>query len=145
MRRAYCIASILAALLIGAGPAFALDPAMRISQYAHTAWRMQDGVFGGAPHAIAQTADGYIWIGGDAGLVRFDGVRFVPWEPPDNRSAISAVYSLLGGHDGTLRIGTGELKALKNDRLIDFPKTGGRVNAILEDHAGTIWLARSRT
>jgi ligand-binding sensor domain-containing protein/signal transduction histidine kinase len=134
------------ALLFCAGPAFALDPAMRISQYAHTAWHMQDGVFSGAPHAITQTADGYIWIGTDAGLVRFDGVRFVPWEPPDNRSAISAVYSLLGGRDGTLWIGTAAgLKALKNDRLIDFTDARHRINAILEDHAGTVWVARSRT
>ena len=119
---------------------------MRISQYAHTAWHMQDGVFGGAPHAITQTADGYIWIGTDAGLVRFDGVRFVPWEPPDKRPAVSAVYSLLGGRDGTLWIGTAlGLRALKNDALIAFSQRPWRVNSILEDHAGTVWVARSRT
>ena len=55
----------------------ALDADRRISQYAHTAWRTQDGAFSGTPNAIMQTADGYIWIGTQAGLVRFDGVRFV--------------------------------------------------------------------
>jgi signal transduction histidine kinase/ligand-binding sensor domain-containing protein len=137
----------VAALLLWTGPAFALDPAMRISQYAHTAWRMQDGVFGGAPHAITQTADGYIWVGTDAGLVRFDGVRFTPWDPPaDKRSAISAVYSLLGGRDGTLWIGSAAgLAALKNDRLIDYPRMRARVNTIVEDQAGIVWVARSRT
>ncbi len=145
MKRADCIACALV-LLFGAGQVFALDPAMRISQYAHTAWHMQDGVFGGAPHTITQTADGYIWIGTDAGLVRFDGVRFVPWVPPDNRPAISAVYALLGGRDGTLWIGTAAgLTALKNDRLIDVSHARWRINAILEDHAGTVWAARSRT
>jgi ligand-binding sensor domain-containing protein len=136
----------VSALLLLTGPAFALDPAMRISQYAHTAWHMQDGVFGGAPHAISQTADGYIWIGTDAGLVRFDGVRFTPWDPPpDKRSAISAVFSLLGGRDGTLWIGSAAgLAALKNDHLIDFSNARGRINSILEDHAGTVWVARSR-
>src|ERR1700721_3681914 len=120
MKCTFCVASAFA-LLFGAGPAAALDPAMRISQYAHAAWRMQDGVFGGVPHAITQTADGYIWIGTDAGLVRFDGVRFAPWEPPDKRSGISAVYSLLGGRDGTLWIGSASgLRALKNDRLSSF-------------------------
>ena len=39
---------------------------------------IQDGIFNGTPVAIAQTQDGYIWIGTQAGLVRFDGVRFVP-------------------------------------------------------------------
>lgn len=43
--------------------AFATDPDKKITQYAHTAWRTQDGYFSGAPHAITQTADGYIWIG----------------------------------------------------------------------------------
>jgi hypothetical protein len=33
------------------------------SQCAHTAWRIQDGVFSGAPNAITQTTDGYLWIG----------------------------------------------------------------------------------
>src|ERR1700679_2122581 len=139
MKRAHCIAGPLA-LVYWMGPAFALDPVMRISQYAHTAWHMQDGVFGGAPHAITETADGYIWIGTDAGLVKFDGVRFTPWKPPpDQRAAISAVYSLLGGRDGTLWIGSAAgLAALKNDRLIYFSNTRGRINAILEDHAGTV-------
>jgi signal transduction histidine kinase/ligand-binding sensor domain-containing protein len=145
MKRAYCIAGALT-LLLGAGSALALDPAMQISQYAHTAWHMQDGVFGGAPHAITQTADGYIWLGTDAGLVKFDGVRFVPWDPPDERSAISAVFSLLGGRDGTLWVGSAAgLRALKNDRLIDFPNARGRINTIVEDNAGTVWVARSRT
>jgi ligand-binding sensor domain-containing protein len=55
----------------------ALEADRRISQYAHTAWRTQDGFFSGYPNSIAQTSDGYIWIGTQAGLMRFDGVRFV--------------------------------------------------------------------
>jgi ligand-binding sensor domain-containing protein len=47
------------------------------------AWRIQDGFFGGAANAIAQTADGYLWIGTQTGLLRFDGIRFVPWTPTD--------------------------------------------------------------
>ena len=140
--------TVVAALLLCVGPAFAVDPAKRISQYAHTAWHIEDGVFGGAPHAITQTADGYIWIGTDAGLVRFDGVRFVPWEPPDKSPAISPVFSLLGGHDGTLWIGSmgaKPLSAVKNNRLMNFPIGRGRINSIVEDHAGAVWVTRSRT
>jgi len=44
-------------------------------------WRIQDGYLPGPPEDIAQTTDGYLWIGTDAGLVRFDGIRFVPWAP----------------------------------------------------------------
>src|ERR1700761_1040980 len=60
----------------------AVDPDRRISQYAHTAWRLRDGLFPGVPTAITQTKDGYVWIGTLNGLVRFDGVRFVRWVPP---------------------------------------------------------------
>ena len=58
-------------------PVGALDTSRQISQYGHTAWRIEDGVFAGAPNVMAQTTDGYLWIGTQAGLMRFDGVRFV--------------------------------------------------------------------
>ena len=61
--------------------AWAVDPDKQISQYAHMAWRIQDGFFAGSPTAIAQTQDGYIWIGTDSGLLRFDGARLVCWSP----------------------------------------------------------------
>src|SRR6202142_3724086 len=65
------------------------DPVLRTSQYAHTSWRLQDGVFNGIPTAIVQTADGYLWIGTTSGLVRFDGVRFVPWTaPPEDQLSL---------------------------------------------------------
>src|SRR5262245_48810812 len=78
-------------------PTSALDPAVRVSQYAHTAWRVRDGFFGSAPYAMGQTTDGYLWIGTEAGLVRFDGARFEPWAPPPG-SALppGGVCSLLG-------------------------------------------------
>src|SRR5499433_1898044 len=77
--------------------ALAVDPNRYISQYGHTAWRIQDGVFSGAPNALAQTTDGYIWIGTQSGLVRFDGVRFVPWTPGNGKglAASNSIFSLL--------------------------------------------------
>jgi ligand-binding sensor domain-containing protein len=77
--------------------ASALDPGKRISQYAHSAWLLQGGAFSGAPNAIAQTRDGYLWIATDGGLVRFDGTRFVPWGPPKGKHLSDLrVISLLG-------------------------------------------------
>jgi hypothetical protein len=60
--------------------ALALNPSLDISQYAHTAWRIQDGFTKGVISSMAQTPDGYLWLGTRAGLVRFDGVRAVPWQ-----------------------------------------------------------------
>ena len=80
---------------------WAVDPSRHISQYAHTAWRIQDGVFSGTPFAVTQTTDGYLWIGTRSGLLRFDGVRFVPWTSPDGKYLPSSdIGSLLGARDG---------------------------------------------
>ena len=76
--RTSSVALCLFWLLLSAGSVMALDPNRRVSQYGHTAWRMQDGIFNSTPNVITQTADGYLWIGTGAGLLRFDGVRFVP-------------------------------------------------------------------
>jgi ligand-binding sensor domain-containing protein len=117
---------------------------MRLTQYRHTAWRVQDGSFAAAPNAIAQTADGYIWIGTEAGLLKYDGVRFAPWTPPSQETPFSAaVYSLLGASDGTLWIGTAtQLLSLKNNTVSKHVR--GRINAIIEDRQHRIWVARSR-
>jgi PAS domain S-box-containing protein len=147
-RRVFVLGTVLASLLLVALPrALALDPERRISQYAHTAWRVRDGVFGGAPSAITQTTDGYVWMGTLAGLLRFDGVRFVSFAPPAGQHLPNpAVISLLGATDGSLWIGTASgLAQWKNGELVSFPETAGRVNSIHEDGDGTIWIARSRT
>jgi PAS domain S-box-containing protein len=147
-RRVFVLGTVLASWLLVAAPrALALDPDLRISQYAHTAWRVRDGTFAGAPSAITQTTDGYVWIGTLAGLLRFDGVRFVPFAPPAGQHLSDpAVISLLGATDGSLWIGTADgLAQWKNGELFTFPATAGRVNSIFEDRDGTIWIARSRT
>jgi len=138
---------ILFCSVLACPSANAVDPDRRISQYAHTAWRVRDGVFAGAPTAITQTTDGYVWIGTLGGLLRFDGVRFVRWTPPAGEHLpTTAVITLLGAADGSLWIGTASgLAQWKNGNLLNFPETAGRVNAIYEDREGTIWMARSRT
>jgi signal transduction histidine kinase/ligand-binding sensor domain-containing protein len=127
-------------------PAKALDPDRQISQYAHTAWRIQDGVFSGAPTAVVQTRDGYLWIGTESGLVRFDGVRFVPWVPTrGQRLPTSAVSSLLAASDGSLWIGMrAGLAHWKDDKLTTFPEVSVFVESILEDRSGAIWITRSQ-
>jgi signal transduction histidine kinase/ligand-binding sensor domain-containing protein len=126
--------------------ASALDPGKRISQYAHSAWLLQGGAFSGAPNAIAQTRDGYLWIATDGGLVRFDGTRFVPWTPPNGKHLSDLrVISLLGSGDGTLWIGTATgLAHWTGKDLVEFPGVAGRINAFLEDRDGAVWLSRSR-
>ena len=142
IRKSIAAASIT--FVLATRPATALDPNTRITQYRHTAWRVQEGVFETAPNAITQTADGYIWIGTGSGLVKYDGVRFVPWTPPAAKSSFSsAIYSLRGSSDGTLWIGTAtRLLSWKDNHLQEH--VPGRINSILEDRKRRIWAARSR-
>lgn len=55
---------------------FALGPQKAISQFTHTSWSAKDGI-PGPVRAITQAPDGYLWLGTEAGLYRFDGLRFV--------------------------------------------------------------------
>jgi ligand-binding sensor domain-containing protein/signal transduction histidine kinase len=64
------------ALICLAGEARALDPNHTLSQYLREQWTTDSDFSGGAIAAITQTADGYLWMGTEKGLVRFDGVNF---------------------------------------------------------------------
>jgi signal transduction histidine kinase/ligand-binding sensor domain-containing protein len=122
--------------------ACALDPSLDINQYAHTAWTVRDGFFKGVIYAIAQTPDGYLWLGTEFGLLRFDGVRPTPWEPPAGEHLPSSdVSSLLAARDGRLWIGTAEgLASWKDGKLTHDPELAGQVvNTLLEDREGTVW------
>src|SRR5208283_3487269 len=132
----------LAVLLASSVCAIALDPSLDISQYAHTAWTVRGGFAQGPIHSIAQTPDGYLWLGTEFGLLRFDGVRTVPWQPPAGEHLPSDyIRPLLAGRDGTLWIGTREgLARWKDGKLTVHPDLAGRaVATLLEDGEGTVW------
>lgn len=123
-----------------------VDPGKRISQYGHSAWRVQDGDLGSGPLAITQTTDGYLWIGTASGLLRFDGVRLLPWVPPGGEVLKTTLISvLLTTHDGSLWIGTDGQGVWRwqNSKIERFlPSGAATIASILEDHQGTIWVAR---
>jgi len=145
MNRAAKQRSTLVALLAGLLPcscAFALNPALDVSQYAHTAWNARDGFTKGQIEAFAQTADGYLWLGTGFGLYRFDGVKIVPWQPPKDQSLPSSdIHSLAAARDGALWIGTGNgLASWNNGKLTSYTELAGlSVSALIEDHSGAMW------
>ncbi len=124
----------------------ALDPSRRISQYAHTAWRTADGFFSGTPQAIAQTADGYLWVGTEGGLVRFDGVQFVPWTTSSGEHLPSVrIHSLLGTRDGSLWIGTSRgLVKWSHFRLTGIQGGSAFIESLVEGPQGRVWVTRSQ-
>ena len=143
-RRWSRIILVLAPALMSA-PARAVDPDWKISQYAHTSWRLQDGFFSDLPHAMAQTQDGYLWMGTRIGILRFDGVRSVPFTTLGGKSLPAGpIGALLGASDGSLWIGSATgLVHWKGGKLIPYPAIPGDIVQILEDAEGVIWVARN--
>jgi signal transduction histidine kinase/ligand-binding sensor domain-containing protein len=136
---------ILIVAWVAASSAWALDPTKRLSQYAHTSWRSRDGYFGGSyPVSIAQTQDGFIWIGTTSGLIRFDGVRFTPWSSPDGQPLPLPIYCLVAAKDGGLWMGAdGYVAHWESGRLTRYAAGPFSVLAVLETNDGTVWFTRA--
>jgi len=137
---------VLVSLLLASGThAYALNPALDISQYAHTSWKIRDGFTRGYIRTIAQTPDGYLWFGTEFGLLRFDGVRIVEWQPPGGQALPSnEIVKLLAARDGSLWIGTDRgLVRWTGGAVTVIPEFSGLfISGIAEDRAGAVW-ARS--
>ena len=136
---------VCAFLLLACCPAaLALNPELDVSQYAHTSWKIRDGFPKGTVSSIAQTPDGYLWLGTESGLFRFDGVRSVLWRPPANQELPSNwIFSLLVTRDGTLWIGTEKgLVSWKDGKFTQHAELAGRyIFKLLEDREGTVWVS----
>ena len=118
-----CIAVVVAAGHLSG--ATSVDDLAPTPQYALSSWTEGDGLPANAIRALTQDGDGYLWLGTRAGLVRFDGVRFVVWEHDSNavqtENDITAVYA---ARDGSLWIGyggAGGMSRLKNGRVRRVP------------------------
>src|ERR1700745_1807903 len=139
----FVLRSVLACMLLAMWPsALALDPSLEISQYAHTAWKVREGFAEGTIISIAQTPDGYLWLGTEFGLLRFDGVRNVLWDQTAGEHLPSHyIRNLLTARDGRLWIGTYKgLASWKDGKLSKYRELAGQtVDALLEDREGTGW------
>lgn len=134
----------LSCLLVSAS-ASSLDRDRSISQFSYKFWSEKDG----APSpitALAQTKDGYLWIGSDRGLFRFDGVKFDEYKPPPGVELPSYnIYSLMSTPDGGLWIvfNPDGLAFLKDGSLKLFTRKdqlpASPVHCLAEDHEGRIW------
>ena len=137
--------AIVAAALCIAGRGFALDPARSLAQLHHTAWTIADG----APPdvwSLAQSPDGYLWLGTGAGLFRFDGVRFEKVGIDREGRRLSAnMTAIVADRSGDIWIGdvSGNVSRLHAGQLTTFdlgmPNT--TVHQLAKDAEGTVWAA----
>src|SRR5260370_28048166 len=94
-------------LTIAPEPGHAVDPDQPATSYLRTTFTVEDGLSSNVVNAILQTRDGFLWIGTDAGLNRFDGRHFTPIYFRGPKSTPQGIVSALAeGPDGDLWIGT---------------------------------------
>src|SRR5579872_2535423 len=86
--------------------AYALSPGKALTQYSVTVWSQQQGLPQDTIRAITQTSDGFLWLGTDEGLARFDGYEFVAFGKDQGGLPSNSVNVLAAGPDGALWIGT---------------------------------------
>jgi signal transduction histidine kinase/ligand-binding sensor domain-containing protein len=91
----------------------AIDPHRAMSQYVRDQWGAEQGFPRGPVYAIAQTTDGYLWIGTDAGLVRFDGWNFRLVKDASGSFAVGSVLGLEPDRDGGLWVRLQDLTILR--------------------------------
>ena len=118
-----------------------------IAQFQHTAWGPKEG----APstvNALAQTPDGYLWLGTHDGIYRFDGVVFEHYQPQSGgQFPPRSVSSLLALPNGDLWIGfwPGAITLLRNGNATNYTVPDGvpegGITALAQDREGAIWAA----
>ena len=126
-------------------PAPGLDPQKPITQYVHDVWQIDQGLPQNSVMAMAQTRDGYFWVGTEAGVARFDGVAFTAYNSTNSGLTDNYVNSLLADGEDNLWAGTwvGGVARFSGGKSTGVPGTSGSiVNCLYRDHAGTLWAGR---
>ena len=135
IRAAFWCAGLVACL-----PAFALDPGKAFHHYVRNVWSIQQGLPQISVQAIVQDHQGYIWVGTQAGVARFDGVRFTTFVP-DNEPALPGIWIRSLAVDSAGRVWIGTYKGLavyENGGFRQIPVADKQVppldiNTIIED------------
>ncbi|HVJ06763.1 MAG TPA: two-component regulator propeller domain-containing protein [Acidisarcina sp.] len=126
-------------------PAYGLDPHRSLKEYGHQTWQTDNGLPENTVHSILQTRDGFLWIGTEGGLVRFDGVEFVTYNI-ENTPALKSntIYDLLEDSSGALWISTADgLLRYQGAVFTRFAQSNGlladAVWCTYQDRRGTLW------
>ncbi len=141
------LSPFLLLLLCWGGASFALDPRRELAEYSRNVWLTENGLPQNTVRAVAQTADGYLWIGTEEGLARFDGTGFTVFDKQNTPELKDHdVHALMGDRQGGLWLGTSTgLLRLAEGKFSTFTTreglAGDDVQAIHEDRAGGVWVA----
>ncbi|HEX4757871.1 MAG TPA: two-component regulator propeller domain-containing protein [Terracidiphilus sp.] len=133
-------------LLIGVPAGLAVEPSTPLANLGRQVWAMESGLPQNTVQALAQTRDGFVWLGTEAGLVRFDGIGFQVFDRNSNPALPgNDVCCMLEAQDGALWVGTGEGLARWKDGEIKAYSTrdglpGSGIRALAEGSGGELWV-----
>ncbi len=132
-------------LLGGVRATLALDPHKALTQYSISTWTQQQGLPQDTIRAISQTSDGYLWLGTDEGLARFDGYEFTIFNRDHGDLPSNSVTALAAGKDGSLWIGTRSgVTRYRDQHFRTYTRKDGLaddlVSSLLVDRAGVLWI-----
>lgn len=124
----------------------------QLPKYTTDSWDVSRGYPGGQIYGITQTSDGYLWIGTDRGLIRFDGTAFQVFRTVlPTEAEIDSVFALAGDSKGNLLISTtGGLRrlCLRNEQLRELPRIPGQpeepLGGLYQETNGNILIATVR-
>ena len=140
------IAALATSALAPVPSLYAATQGATLAGYAVTTWTEKEGLPAGRIRAIAQGFEGYLWLGLETGLVRFDGVRFVPWT--DGPLPAGTVWSLLSARDHSLFVGTAgatPVVRIRDGQTTLYGAASGLPNTLVvslyEDRGGAVWAA----
>ena len=108
-------------------------------------WQKEQGLTHGPVRALTQTRDGYLWLGTDNGLVRFDGIRFTEFGAADGIRN-GTITALLQDHRGALWIGRSDngLSRWEGNRVTTLTTQDGlptnSITTLVEDNSGRVWI-----
>ncbi len=126
-----------------------LNPLKALTRYTLDVWQTKDGLPHNHVQAILQTSDGYLWIGTEVGLARFDGVSFDVFDIR-NTPALrgNSILALCEDHDGTLWIGgSEELVSYRHGEFTRCPVENdyfnGEICTLLVDRDSALWIGGS--
>lgn len=140
---------VLVCLLALAVAASGADPRKDVQAYWFDFWDESDGLPQSRIRDIVQTKDGYLWLGTDGGLIRFNGATFTPFNIQTGDLKDNEVRSLKEDSEGRLWIATfgGGLTVLKHGRFTTFTMADGlpddAIRFVDVDREGNIWYATS--
>ena len=138
--------SIVASVFLAPAKASGLDAVDTLGRYGRQTWQTENGLPQDSVHVILQTRDGYIWLGTEGGLVRFDGLRFTIYDTQNTPGLKSnTVQGLAEAPDGALWIGTaGGVVRHRESQFRSFGIESGlpseNVWSVNIDKEGVLWV-----